>query len=128
MRIAKIIIGAITLLCCQLVLTLETLIALGYMFMPRKEPDLTFGTLLGLSLLISGIVAIVTYKRRGGTIFCTIAYALTALLCLLSDRPFQYSVVLGIICLMFAVFFLISFIQMKNSSNSSHKALPSTTE
>lgn len=128
MRIAKIIMGIVTLVCCKLVLVLESFIALGYAFMPGKEPDLTFGTLLVLLLLISGTVAITTYKRRGGAIFCTIAYALTALLCLLSDRPFHYLTALGIICLMFAVFFLISSIQMKNSSNSSGKALPSTTE
>jgi len=71
------------------------------------------GIFTAILILIAGIVAIAARNSRGGSIFCTVFYALAGIIGLTSHGIYEDLMIWGSICLIFAAVFLISAITFK---------------
>ena len=118
MKTAKLVIGIVSIVLTFLVLFQSCAAGIGDAMMNEGGTSGSSGFLVAIHMLISGIVAIATRKSRGGAIFCTIAYGLAGLFGVSSNGIFKDLIIWGILCLIFAVVFLVSAIKMKESPKS----------
>lgn len=115
LKTAKLIIGIVSIVLAFLVLFQSCAAGIGDAMRNEGGTSGVSGLLVSIFMLVAGIVAIATRRSRGGAIFCVVIYGLAGVLGLSATGIFQDLIVWGVLCLIFAVLFLISAIGMKTT-------------
>lgn len=115
MKTAKLIIGIVSIVLAFLVLFQSCAAGIGDAMMNEGGTSGTSGLLVAVLMLASGIVAIATRRSRGGAVFCVILYGLAGGLGVSVTGIFKDLIVWGVLCLIFAVIFLLSAITMQKT-------------
>lgn len=116
MKTAKLIIGIVSIVLTFLVLFQSCAAGIGDAMMNEGGTSGASGLLVAVIMLVAGIVAIATRSSRGGAIFCVVFYGIAGLLGVSATGIFKDLLIWGVLCLVFAVVFLISAIVMKKES------------
>lgn len=119
MKTAKLIIGIVSIVLAFLVLFQSCAAGIGDAMMNEGGTSGASGLLVAVLMLVSGIVAIATRRSRGGAIFCVVVYGLAGILGVSATGIFKDLMVWGVLCLIFAVIFLIAALTMKKSPKDS---------
>ena len=119
MKTAKLVIGIVSIVLTFVVLFQSCAAGIGDAMLNEGGTSGASGFLVAVFMLISGIVAIATRSSRGGAIFCTVVYGLAGLLAVSANGIFKDLMIWGILCLIFAVVFLVSAIKMKKAPQNS---------
>ncbi len=117
MKTAKLIIGIISIVLTFVVLFQSCAASIGDALANEGGTSGGTGIFVAILMLIAGIVAIAARKSRGGSIVCMIFYALAGILGLTANGLYKDLIVWGVICLIFAVIFLIAAIAFKRQES-----------
>lgn len=110
MKVAKLVIGIISIVLTLLILLQSCAASIGDALMDGGGTSGATGILVAILMLVAGIVAIAARNSRGGSIACTIIYALAGILGVASQGIYADLKIWGAVCLVFAVFFLVDVI------------------
>ena len=124
MKTTKLIIGISSIVLTFLILFQSCAATVGDALSDEGGTSGFAGILVALMMLIAGIVAIAARTSRGGSIFCTVLYALAGLLGVTMHGIYSDLQVWGVLCLIFALIFLISVIRQKKVSSAEPKEAP----
>jgi hypothetical protein len=118
MKTAKLIIGIISIVLALVVMLQSCAASIGDALANQGGTSGGAGIFVALFMFIAGIVAIATRKSKAGGIVCMIFYALAGLIGLTAHGIYADLIVWGIICLIFAVVFLIATITFKKQNTA----------
>ena len=113
MKTAKLIIGIISIVLTFVVLFQSCAASIGDALIDEGGTSGGAGMFVAILMLISGIVAIAARNSKGGGIVCLILYALAGIIGVTSKGIYADLVIWGVLCLIFAVVFLIATITYK---------------
>lgn len=110
MKVAKLVIGIISIVLTLVIFFQSCAASIGDALMEEGGTSGASGILVAILMLVAGIVAIAARNSRGGSIACTIIYALAGILGVASQGIYADLKIWGAVCLVFAVFFLVDVI------------------
>jgi 4-amino-4-deoxy-L-arabinose transferase-like glycosyltransferase len=110
MKTAKLIIGIVSIVLTFLILFQSCAASIGEALIDEDGATGGVGVLVAILMLIAGIVAIAARNSKGGGIFCLVLYGLAGIIGITAKGIFEDLIIWGGLCLIFAVFFLISTI------------------
>jgi hypothetical protein len=113
MKTAKLIIGILSIVLTFIVLFQSCAASIGEALTDEGGVSGGIGVFVAILMLIAGIIAIAARKSRGGGIVCLILYALAGILGITAHGIYTDLIIWGVICLIFAIVFLISTITFK---------------
>ncbi len=113
MKTAKLIIGIISVVLTFVVLFQSCAASVGDALANEGGTSGGAGIFVAVLMLIAGIVAIAARNSKGGGIVCLIFYTLAGIIGLTAHGIYKDLIVWGVICLIFAVIFLIATITYK---------------
>ena len=118
MKNAKLIIGIISIIVFLVVMMQSCAAGVVEALDDGDGVATASGMIVGIMLLVSGIVSIVTHKnvKGGGTVASIIMYALAGLIGIAGSGIYKDLQLWGGLCLIFAVVFLIFQIKGKKGS------------
>lgn len=110
MKTAKLIIGIVSIVLTFLILFQSCAVSIGEALENEGGGTGGAGIFVAILMLIAGIVAIAARNSKGGGIFCLVLYGLAGIIGITSKGIFKDLAIWGGLCLIFAVFFLVSTI------------------
>ena len=110
MKTAKLIIGIISIVLAFFVVFQSCAASVGDALMDEGGTSGGAGMVVAILMLISGIIAIAARNSKGAGIVCLIFYAVAGIIGLTSHGIYKDLIIWSIVCLIFAVIFLISVI------------------
>jgi len=113
MKTAKLIIGIISVVLTFVVLLQSCAASVGDALANEGGTSGGAGIFVAVLMLIAGIVAIAARNSKGGGIVCLIFYTMAGIIGLTAHGIYKDLIVWGVICLIFAVIFLIATITYK---------------
>jgi hypothetical protein len=113
MKTAKLIIGIVSIVLTSVILFQSCAASIGDALIDEGGTSGSAGMFVAILMLIAGIVAIAARSSKGGGIVCLILYALAGIIGVTSKGIFTDLVIWGVLCLIFAVVFLIATITHK---------------
>ena len=119
LKTTKLVIGILSIVLTLLVMFQSCAAGIGDAMMNEGGTSGASGFLVALFMLIAGIVAIAARNSRGGSLCCTLLYALAGLLGVSADGIYKDLMIWGMLCLIFAAVFLIFTLRMKKQPDSS---------
>lgn len=119
LKTTKLVIGILSIVLTLLVMFQSCAAGIGDAMMNEGGTSGASGFLVALFMLIAGIVAIAARNSRGGSLCCTLLYALAGLLGISADGIYKDLMIWGMLCLIFAAVFLIFTLLMKKQPDSS---------
>lgn len=123
MKTAKLVIGIISIVLTFVVMFQSCAASIGDALANEGGTSGGAGVFVAILMLIAGIVAIVARKSKGGGIVCLIFYAIAGIIGLAAHGIYKDLIVWGVLCLIFAVIFLIATITFKKQDNSDNSAV-----
>ena len=118
MKTAKLIIGIASILLTFVILFQSCAASVGDALKNEGGTSGGTGVFVAILMLIAGIVAITARKSKGGGIVCAFFYAIAGIIGLAAHGIYKDLIVWGVLCLIFAVIFLIATITFKKQNNS----------
>lgn len=122
MKTAKLVIGIISIVLSLVVMFQSCAASIGDALLDEGGTSGGAGVFVAILMLIAGIVAIAARKSKGGGIFCLIFYAIAGIIGIVAQGIFADLIIWGILCLIFAVVFLIATITTKKQVKSENPA------
>lgn len=110
MKTAKLIIGITSMVLTFVVLFQSCAASVGDALVNEGGTSGVTGMFVAIFMLIAGIVAVATRNSKGGGIVCLVLYALAGLIGVTSAGIYKDLIIWGIICIAFAIFFLVATI------------------
>jgi len=125
MKVAKLSIGIVSLVLSMVVMFQSCAAGLGNALTDNtSDTSGSTGMFLVILLIAAGIVAIAGRKSKGGAIAAAILYGLSGIIGVTATGTFKDLMVWGVICIIFALVFVISiFVQDFSKSKSKSKAV-----
>lgn len=114
MKISRLVIGIVSIVLFILVMFQSC--AAGVVEALEEDEESTAsgaGVIVAFLLLITGIVAICTRKSIAGGFICGVLYALAGIIGLAGHGMYEDLIIWSILCLIFAVVFIVESIVMK---------------
>jgi ABC-type multidrug transport system permease subunit len=115
MKTVKLIIGIISLVLTCIILFQSCAASIGEALADQGGVS---GVFVAILMLIAGIIAIAARKSRGAGIVCLISYAIAGILGITAHGIYKDLIIWGVVCLIFAVIFLIATITFKKQRTS----------
>lgn len=116
MKTTKLVIGITSMVLTCVVLFQSCAASLGDALSNEGGTSGGAGMMVAILMLIAGIVAVATRNSKGGGIVSMVLYALAGLIGLTSHGIYADLMIWGVLCLIFAVFFLIATITFRKES------------
>lgn len=123
MKTAKLTIGIISIVLTFIVIFQSCAASVGDALEKKGGTSGGAGIFVAIFMLIAGILAIAARKSKGGSIVCTCFYAAAGIIGLTAHGIYKDLVIWGIICLVFAVIFLIAAITFKKDKKADDQAV-----
>ena len=114
MKISRLVIGIVSIVLFILVMFQSC--AAGVVEALEEDEESTAsgaGVIVAFLLLITGIVAICTRKSIAGGFICGVLYALAGIIGLAGHGMYEDLIIWSVLCLIFAVVFIVESIVMK---------------
>lgn len=110
MKTTKLVVGIVSLALSVIVLFQSCAASVGDALEQQGGTSGAAGVIVAILMIVAGIVAIAARKSKGGSIFCLIAYAIAGIVGLTSCGIYKDLIVWSVVCLVFAVLFLLDVI------------------
>jgi hypothetical protein len=118
MKTAKLVIGIISIVFTAIIMFQSCAVSIGEVIMDEGGTSGFVGVLVAIFMLGAGIVAIAARNSKGGGIACTIIYALAGIIGVTAQGDFSDLKIWGVLCFIFALFFLIATITFKKEASA----------
>ena len=113
MKTVKLIIGIISIVLTFFILFQSCAASIGEALVDEGGTSGGVGVFVAILMLIAGIISIAARKSKGAGIVCMILYAIAGILGITAHGIYKDLIIWGVVCLIFAVIFLIGTITFK---------------